>query len=275
MEEEIQDIKKNDTWELDSLPSGNQVIGVKWVYKVKKNSKGEVERYKARLVVKGYKQKHGIDYEEVFAPVARLETIRLLLSLAAQNQWKIHQMDVKSAFLNGYLEEEVYIEQPPGFVIEGYEDKVLRLKKALYGLKQAPRAWNSRLDKYFKENGFTRCIHEYALYVKKEHEDLLFFYVYVDDLIVIGNNQMMFDGFKKAMAQEFEMSDMGLMSYYLGIEVKQMKDGIVISQEAYTKEVLKKFKMLDCNPVNTPMECGVKTFKTRKRATKSWSNIIQ
>ena len=167
MEEEIQAIKKNDTWELASLPCGHQAIGVKWVYKAKKNSKGDVERYKARLVVKGYKQKQGVDYDEVFAPVARLETIRLLLSLAAQNHWKIHQMDVKSAFLNGNLVEEVYIEQPLGFVVEGCEDKVLRLKKALYGLKQAPRAWNNRLDNYFQENGFTRCIHEYALYVKK------------------------------------------------------------------------------------------------------------
>ena len=138
-------------------------------------------------------------------------------------------MDVKSAFLNGNLVEEVYIEQPLGFVVKGCEDKVLRLKKALYGLKQAPRAWNNRLDNYFQENGFTRCIHEYALYVKKENDDLLFVCVYVDDLIFTGNNQIMFEDFKKAMAQEFEMSDMGLMSYYLGIEVKQMEDGIFIS----------------------------------------------
>ncbi|KAL0356000.1 UNVERIFIED_CONTAM: Retrovirus-related Pol polyprotein from transposon TNT 1-94 [Sesamum radiatum] len=245
MEEEIHSIEKNDTWELATLPSGHEAIGVKWVYKIKRNAKGEVERYKARLVAKGYKQKHGVDYEEVFAPVARLETIRLLIALAAQNRWPIHQMDVKSAFLNGTLEEEVYVKQPEGFSVIGHENKVLKLKKALYGLKQAPRAWYSRLDNYLQKNGFSRCLHEYALYVKKDK----------------GNNQHMYENFKKVMAQEFEMSDMGLMSYYLGLEVKQRSDGIFISQEAYARETLKKFKMKECNPVTTPIECGVKLSK--------------
>ncbi|KAK3004468.1 hypothetical protein RJ639_018181 [Escallonia herrerae] len=156
MNKEIGAIKKNDTWELTTFQLDKKLIGVKWVYKVKKNSKGEVKRYKARLVVKGYKQRAGIDYDEVFAPVARLETIRLLISLAALNKWKIHQIDVKLAFLNGFLDEEVYIEQPKGYVVRGHEDKVLRLKKAMYGLKQAPRAWNSRIDKYFQEKGFKK-----------------------------------------------------------------------------------------------------------------------
>ena len=137
MDEEIKAIKKNDTQEFATLPTGKKSTGVKWVYKLKKNAKGEVERYKARLVVKGCSQRQGIDYYEVFAPVARLETIRLLISLVAQNQWRIFQMDVKSTFLNGYLEEELYVEQPIGYVVEGQEDKVLKLKKALYGPKQA------------------------------------------------------------------------------------------------------------------------------------------
>ena len=149
MEEEINVIKKNNTWELSTLPKGHEAIGVKWVYKAKKNTQGDVERYKARLVAKRYKQKHGIDYEEVFSPIARMETIHLLIAIAAQMKWRIYQLDVKSAFLNGYLEEEVYVEQPLGFEVKDHEDKVLRLKKALYGLKQAPRAWNSRIDKYF------------------------------------------------------------------------------------------------------------------------------
>ena len=136
MDEEIKSIEKNDTWELTTLPKGQKAIGVKWVYKAKKNAKGEVEKYKARLVAKGYKQKHGIDYEEVFAPVARLETIRMIIAIAAQYRWKIHQMDVKSAFLNGLLEEEVYVEQPEGYVAKGHEGKVLKLTKALYGLKK-------------------------------------------------------------------------------------------------------------------------------------------
>ncbi|CAM8953275.1 unnamed protein product [Rhodiola kirilowii] len=148
MDEEIGAIKKNYTWELTDLPEGHKAIGVKWVYKTKTNQDGEVEKYKARLVSKAYKQRYGIDYDEVFAPVARVDTIRLLTAIAAQNQWKIYQMDVKSAFLNGYLEEEVYIDQPPGYVQRGHEDKVYKLKKALYGLKQAPRAWNTRVDEY-------------------------------------------------------------------------------------------------------------------------------
>ena len=138
MNVEMKSIEKNDTWRLTNLPQGHKPIGVKWVYKVKKNAQGEVEKYKARLVAKGYKQQAGIDYDEVFAPVARMETIRLMISIAAQHKWSIHQLDVKSAFLNGYLEEEVYVEQPPGYKKKGQEGKVLKLNKALYGLKQAP-----------------------------------------------------------------------------------------------------------------------------------------
>nr|KYP66220.1 Retrovirus-related Pol polyprotein from transposon TNT 1-94 [Cajanus cajan] len=261
MDEEIEAIKKNDTWELVSLPKEHTAIGVKWVYKAKKDSKGEVQRYKARLVAKGYSQRAGIDYDEVFAPVARLETVRLIISLAAQNNWKIHQMDVKSAFLNGVLEEEVYIEQPQGYEVKGEEDKVLRLKKALYGLKQAPRAWNVRIDKYFKEANFIKCPYEHALYIKAQGKDILIVCLYVDDLIFTGNNPSMFEEFKKDMTKEFEMTDMGLMAYYLGIEVKQGNEGIFITQESYAKDLLKKFKLDDANPVGTPMECGIKLSK--------------
>ncbi|KAJ4724624.1 Retrovirus-related Pol polyprotein from transposon TNT 1-94 [Melia azedarach] len=214
MDEEIKAIAKNDTWELVSLPKGHKAIGVKWMYKAKQNSKGEIERYKARLVAKGYSQRAGIDYDEVFAPVACLETVRLIISLAAQNKWKIHQIDVKSAFLNGVLEEEVYIQQPTGFEVKGQEDKVLKLRKALY-----------------------------------------------DDLIFTGSNLSLFDDFKNTMTKEFEMSDIGLMAYYLSIEVKQEEDEIFISQQRYTKEILKKFKMENCKPISTPIECGVKLSK--------------
>ena len=173
MDDEIKSIEKSETWELTELPRNSQPIGVKWVFKKKMNAQGKLERYKARLVAKGYKQNMGIDYDEVFAPVARMETIRLLISNAAQFGWPIYQMDVKSAFLNGVLEEEVYLKQLPGYMKIGKEHKVLKLKKALYGLKQAPRAWNTRIDKYFKENGFIQCPYEHALYVKKKEGKLL------------------------------------------------------------------------------------------------------
>ena len=262
MNDEIEAIRKNDTWELTSLPQGQKAIGVKWVFKAKRNAQGEVERYKARLVAKGYSQRQGIDYDEVFAPVVCLETIHLLISLAAQNQWKIFQMDVKSAFLNGYLEEEVYLEQPFDYVVKGQENKFLKLKKALYGLKQAPRAWNGRIDKYFQKNGYIKCPHEHALYSKTNKQgDILLVCLYVDDLIFTGNNPSMFEKFKRAMTQEFEMTDIGLMSYYVGIEVKQMKEGIFVSQERYVKEVLEKFNMINSKPVTTPIEVGIKLSK--------------
>lgn len=257
MDEEINAIEKNDTWRLTKLPEGRKAIGVKWVYKTKKNANGEVQRYKARLVVKGFKQKAGIDYSEVFAPVARLETIRLFISLAAQHNWKIYQLDVKSAFLNGFLEEEIYVEQPEGYVKQGAEDKVYRLRKALYGLKQAPRAWNSRINEYFLKDGFVKCPYEHALYLKRDNTgNMLFVCLYVDDLIFTGNCEAMFDKFKKSMVKEFEMTDIGLMAHFLGIEVVQSKDGIFISQSSFAKQILEKFKMESCNPVNTPVEIG-------------------
>ena len=171
-------------------------------------------------------------------------------------------MDVKSVSLNRYLEEELYVEQPIGYVVEGREDKVLKLKKALYGLKQAPRAWNSRIEKYFQVNGFSKCPREHALHCKvHKNGDILIVCLYVDDLIFIGKNPGMFEDFKKVMTKEFEMTNIGLMAYYLGIEVKQMEDGIFISQEGYEEDILKKFEMLNSNLVSTPVECGVKLSK--------------
>ncbi|KAF0933728.1 hypothetical protein E2562_019206 [Oryza meyeriana var. granulata] len=146
MIEELDSIESNRTWRLVPLPPGHCPIGLKWVYKVKKNAAGEVIKHKARLVAKGYVQQSGVDFDEVFAPVARIESVRLLLALAAQEGWPVHHMDVKFAFLNGELVEEVYVRQPPGFTVVGHEDKVLRLDKALYGLRQALRAWNAKLD---------------------------------------------------------------------------------------------------------------------------------
>ncbi|KAL0396441.1 UNVERIFIED_CONTAM: Retrovirus-related Pol polyprotein from transposon TNT 1-94 [Sesamum calycinum] len=166
MEEEIKMIEKNNTWELADRPKDKEVIGVKWIYKTKLNADGSIQKHKARLVAKGYSQLPGIDYTETFAPVARLDTIRALIAIAANKKWKIYQMDVKSAFLNGYIDEEIYVEQPQGFIAKGSEEKVLRLKKALYGLKQAPRAWYSRIDKYFMDRGFRRSLSEPTLYIR-------------------------------------------------------------------------------------------------------------
>ncbi|KAL0322226.1 UNVERIFIED_CONTAM: Retrovirus-related Pol polyprotein from transposon RE1 [Sesamum calycinum] len=213
MEEEIKMIEKNNTWELADRPKDKEVIGVKWIYKTKLNADGSIQKHKARLVAKGYSQLPGIDYTETFAPVARLDTIRALIAIAANKKWKIYQMDVKSAFLNGYIDEEIYVEQPQGFIAKGSEEKVLRLKKALYGLKQAPRAWYSRIDKYFMDRGFRRSLSEPTLYIKSQGNDTLIVSLYVDDLIYTGNNEKMIQDFKEDMMKTFEMSDLGLMHF--------------------------------------------------------------
>lgn len=261
MEEEIKMIEKNNTWELVDCPRDKDIIGVKWVYKTKLNPDGTIQKHKARLVAKGYSQQPGIDYNETFAPVARLDTIRALIALTAQKGWSIYQLDVKSAFLNGVLEEEIYVEQPQGFV-KGNESKVLRLKKALYGLKQAPRAWYSRIDQYFTNQGFRRSKSEPTLYIKtKGQHNTLIVSLYVDDLIYTGNNMSMIAEFKEDMMKTFEMTDLGLMHYFLGIEVSQRKNGIFISQKKYIEELLKKFKMCGCKPVATPLVANEKLQK--------------
>eukprot|EP00253_Pinus_taeda_P035853 PITA_35853 len=261
MNEEINAIERNKTWDLVELPKGKEVIGVKWIYKTKSNAEGKIERHKARLVVKGYKQQYGRDYEETFAPVARMETVKAVLSIEAQNKWKVYQMDVKSMFLNGVLMEDVYIEQPPGYEKKGQEHKVCRLKKALYGLKQAPIAWYSRIDSYLLENGFENCEGEPTLYIKENDGKILIVVLYVDDVIFTGNDDYLIKNFKAVMKEEFEMTDMGLLRYFLGIEVEQSENGIFISQAKYVNEVLERFNMQDSKAAITPTVMGLKLSK--------------
>lgn len=199
MAQEMQAIEKNSTWALTALPAGHKPIGLKWVYKLKNNTAGEVIKHKARLVAKGYVQRQGVDFEEVFVPVAWLDTVRVILAVVADWRWEVHHLDVKSAFLNGDLQEEVYIAQPEGFVKKGEEHLVLRLSKALYGLCQAPQAWNTRLDKCLKELGFARCMQEQAVYTRGKGQAGVIVGVYVDDLIVTGENPQEIAMFKKQM----------------------------------------------------------------------------
>lgn len=188
IDREIDSIEKNKTWHLTDLPPGHTPIDLKWVFKLKKDQHGMVIKHKARLVAKGYVQRYGIDYDEVFAPVTRLETVRLLLALAAKHEWEVHHLDVKSAFLNGLIHEEVYVSQPKGYVKKGAEHKVHKLLKASYGLRQAPRAWYSRLNQCLLKLGFVKCPFEQAVYTKKEGDHSLIVGVYVDDLLVTGTS---------------------------------------------------------------------------------------
>ena len=259
---EIESIEKNDTWELCDLPSGATAIGVKWVFKTKLDKDGKVDKHKARLVVKGYAQKQGLDYSEVFATVARWDTIRTIFAFAAQRGMKIHQLDVKSAFLYGELEETVFVEQPQGYEVEGKEKKVYRLKKALYGLKQAPRAWYGRIEGYFVKEGFKKCPYEPTLFVKPaKGNDFLIVSIYVDDLIITGTSLDLIENFKTSMKSEFEMTDMGEMKYFLGVEMNQSEAGIHLSQRKYAGEILKRFNMEDCNSVKSPIVPGCKLVK--------------
>ena len=234
---------------------------MKWIFKTKLNVDGSINKHKANLVVKGYSQEPGIDYHDTFAPVSRLDTIKMLLMIAAQTGWYVWQMDVKSAFLNGTLDEEIYVEQPEGFENEISANKVYLLKKALYGLKQAPRAWYSRLDEFLLSLGFEKSLNEATLYVKKVEDHILIVSVYVDDLLITGNMEKMVAEFKMNMKNKFEMNELGLLSYFLGMEIMQTKLRCFLCQRNFTMKLLKKFAMENCKPVSIPMVAGQKLMK--------------
>ena len=200
-------------------PQGKKVVGSRWIYTMKHAADGSVEKYKACFVAKGFSQKAGIDYEETFAPVARYSSIRTIISLATEIGWRVHQMDVKTTFLNGVIEEEVYIEQPKGFDVENRETHVCRPHQVLYGLKQAPRAWYSRIDSYLREMGFQGSEADHNLYFLTGEVPLILV-LYVDDLFLIGDERLIRDC-KSNLAMEFEMKDLGLVHYFLGLEVWQ------------------------------------------------------
>lgn len=261
MKEEIEAIERNGTWYLTELPGGAKKIGVKWIFKTKRDEKGDVSKYKARLVVWGYTQEYGVDYKEVFAPVARMETIRLVIAVAAHHGWSIYQLDVKSAFLHGELTEDVFVEQPQGFEKKGEEGKVYKLNRALYGLKQAPRAWYSRIESYFLSHGFEKCEYEPTLFTKVEENNITVVSLYVDDLIYTGNDDELMMEFKKSMQSEFAMTDMGKMKFFLGLEATQKADGIFVCQKKYVIDLLERFGMSNSNSAHNPMVPGCKLGK--------------
>ncbi|KAJ9536507.1 hypothetical protein OSB04_un000344 [Centaurea solstitialis] len=225
MQEELLQFKRNKVYHLVPRPQDKSIIKTKWIFRNKKDESGLIVRNKERLVAKGYSQQEGIDYDETFAPVARIEAIRIFLAYAAYKNIKVFQMDVKSAFLNGVLHEEVYIEQPEGFVDPDFPDHVCILDKALYGLKQAPRAWYETLTNHLLSKGFKRGTNDTTLFLKKEGDDLLLVQIYVDDIIFGSTNPELCTKFSKIMETEFEMSMMGELNFFLGIQVKQNPDG--------------------------------------------------
>ncbi|MCL1415154.1 hypothetical protein M3J43_24330, partial [Escherichia coli] len=252
MQEELNNFKRNEVWTLVPRPKQN-VVGTKCMFRNKQDEHEVVTRNKARLVAKGYAQVAGLDFEETFAPVARLESIRILLAYAAHHSFRLFQMDVKSAFLNGPIKEEVYVEQPPGFEDERYPDHVCKLSKALYGLKQAPRAWYECLRDFLITNAFKVGKADPTLFTKTCNGDLFVCQIYVDDIIFGSTNQKSCEEFSSVMTQKFEMSMMGELKYFLGFQVKQLQEGTFISQTKYTQDILNKFGMKDAKPIKTPM----------------------
>ncbi|KAH9725866.1 hypothetical protein KPL70_008032 [Citrus sinensis] len=245
-------------------PHVEQNEGTKWVFRNKMDESGVVVRNKARLVAQGYNQEEGIDFDETFAPVARLESIRMLLAYACHKDFILYQMDVKSAFLNGYILEEVYVKQPPGFENEKFPNHVYKLLKALYGLKQAPRAWYDRLKNFLLENDFFMGKTDTTLFVKHKNQDILIVQIYVDDIIFGSTNELLCKEFSSCMSKEFEMSMMGELKYFLGLQIKQNEEGIFINQAKNVKDLLKRFGIDDSKTKNTPMSTTTKLDKDEK-----------
>nr|GEV53199.1 hypothetical protein [Tanacetum cinerariifolium] len=236
------------------LPKGKRAIGSKWVFRNKKDERGIVFRNKAQLVAQGYNQEEGMDYEEVFAPVARIEAIHLFLAYASFIGFMVYQMDVKNYFLYGIIEEEVYVCQPLGFEDPDYPDKVYKVVKLLYGLYQALRAWYKTLATYLLENGFQRGKIDQTLFIKKQKGDILLVQVYVDDIIFGSTNKELCKSFEKLMKDKFQMSSMGELTFFLGLQVKQKDDGIFTSQDKYVAKILRKFSLTDGKSASTPID---------------------
>ncbi|GJX14856.1 putative ribonuclease H-like domain-containing protein [Tanacetum coccineum] len=215
---------------------------------------GIMIRNKARLVAQGYTQEEGIDYDEAFASVARIEAIRLFLAYASFKDFVVYQMDVKSSFLYGKIEEEVYVCQPPGFEDPNFPNKVYKVEKALHGLHQAPRAWYETLSTYLLDNGFQRGKIDKTLFIKRYKGDILLVQVYADDIIFGSTKKELCIAFEKLMHEKFQMSSMGELTFFLGLQVQQKKDRIFISQDKYVAEILKKFRFTEVKTASTPME---------------------
>lgn len=266
---EHESLVKNGTWTVCDLPKGRKAITNKWVFKLKRKANGEIDKYKARVVARGFTQKFGFDYTETYAPVAKLVTLKILLAIANRYDMHIHQMDVKCAFLNGELTEEIYMELPEGFK-DG--NKVCKLNKALYGLKQASRAWNEKFNEFMIQIGFKRCESDRCLYVKVQNGVICYILLYVDDTLIFCTDIKVINTAKQMLAKKFEMTDVGEVNSFLGMHIEQdIKNGtITMNQSQYLENVLQKFDMKDCKARTTPME---KTLHIEKGDKENCSDL--
>nr|GEX67956.1 hypothetical protein [Tanacetum cinerariifolium] len=269
MNVEMQSMKDNEVWVLVELPSNGKTVGSKWLFKKKIGMDGVVRSYKACLVAKGYTQTTWIDYEETFSPVADIRAIRILIAIAAYYDYEIWQMDVKTAFINGYLNEEVYMEQPEGFVNPKYPNWVCKLKRSIYGLKQTSRQWNKRFDDEINKFGFTQNHDEPCVYLKASGSNITFLILYVDDILIMGNNIPMLQGVKSYLGRCFAMKDLGEAAYILGIKIYRDRSWRLIGlcQNAYIKKILKRYCMENSKRGSIPMQEKLKLSKSQGAST--------
>ena len=248
----------NDTYELTCLPQGREAVGGRWVYAAKLGHNNE-EKFKARYVAKGYSQLPGIDYQEIFSPTARITSIRVLAQLAVQHILTIHQMDVKSAYLNAPIDCEIYVQQPEGFVVRGDDGEKLvrKLKKSLYGLKQSGRNWNNLLHGNLMDQGFSQSLADPCLYTRHGVDEMTVVVVWVDDIIIASSDATTLRDVKQSLSQQFDMHDLGELSWFLGIQFTCGDDFIKIDQTKYVEKILSKFGMSDCKPRQTPCEMKI------------------
>ena len=259
MNQEMESMYFNSVWELVDPPEDVRPIGCKWIFKRKRGIDGKVETFKARLVAKGYTQKEGVDYEETFSLVTMLKSIRILLSIAACLDYEIWKMDVKTAFLNGYLEESIYMMQPEGFVAKGQQQKVCKLLRSTYELKQASRSLNLRFDETIKTYGFEQNVDEPCVYKYIKEKKVVFLVIYVDDILLIGNDVETLSNVKKWLAEQFQMKDLGEASYILGIQIIRDRKNklLALSQASYIDKVLARFSMPDSKKGLLPTRHGI------------------
>ncbi|GJU59852.1 zinc finger, CCHC-type containing protein [Tanacetum coccineum] len=260
-------IMGNNTWVLADLPPGCKPLGCKWIFKRKLKVDGTIEKFKARLVIQGFKQKSGIDYFDTYAPVAHISTIRLLIVMTSIHNLVIHQMDVKTTFLNGDLDEEVYMNQPQGFIMPGNENKVCKPIKCFYGLKQAPKQWHQKFNEVVLSNGY--LLNQADKYVYNKFDKTgkgVIICLYVDDTLIFGTDQVQVDMTKEFLSSRFSIKDMGEAGVILGIRIKHESNGIAISQSCYIKKVLEKFNYFDCTPVSTLMDTSEKLMPNNGQA---------
>ena len=260
MDKEIQSIRDNDVWDLVELPKQRTAIGCKWIFKRKPAADGSIERYKARLVAQGFSQQYGLDYDETFCPVVRFESLRTLIAFSVQNNFQLHQMDFTSAFLNGDLEEEIYMKQPEGFIEPGKENLVCKLKHSLYGLKQSSRCWNSVLDIQLKKMGFKQSSNDPCIYTLSGGETFIIG-VYVDDVILAGKDCKQMEEIKRKLAEKFDIKDLGELKYFLGVNIKVNNGSVWIGQPLYVEKLLKKYGMENAKAIRTPVDIGNKLVK--------------